>query len=285
MLNIKERILKSWRLLNIAIILSFIAGLTSFIIKTAGYPRILTDFILSLKEFADSFFYAFVYVFPLIFLIYVAFIINKKGFYFIISAAFSLAMFGGIGYFLNRVVFSDLFMNKTLIGGVKVRLVYVTAKSLIPNILLLIGFFLFTYFLYRWIAALGEYLAGKKFRKQYDRNMLFSGKIALIYGIFFLGLIVIFLAVMYLLPEKIETELILLAMGFVHPVHEGLLTELGISLNSRKNIAMDPAMATNVEKVFAAGDAASGASLVVNAIASGRRAAKKIYEFLTSSGE
>jgi len=85
--------------------------------------------------------------------------------------------------------------------------------------------------------------------------------------------------------EKIEAELILLAMGFVHPVHEGLLTELGISLNSRKNIAMDPAMATNVEKVFAAGDAASGASLAVNAIASGRRAAKKIDEFLTSSGE
>jgi len=85
--------------------------------------------------------------------------------------------------------------------------------------------------------------------------------------------------------EKIEAELILLAMGFVHPVHEGLLTELGISLNSRKNIALNPDMATNVNKVFAAGDAASGASLVVNAIASGRRAAKKIDEFLTSSGE
>jgi glutamate synthase (NADPH/NADH) small chain len=41
-------------------------------------------------------------------------------------------------------------------------------------------------------------------------------------------------------------------------------------------------MATNVEKVFAAGDAASGASLVVNAIASGRRVAKKIDEFLIS---
>ncbi len=82
--------------------------------------------------------------------------------------------------------------------------------------------------------------------------------------------------------EKIEAELILLAMGFVHPVHEGILTELGISLNSRKNIDINPAMVTNVKKVFAAGDAASGASLVVNAIASGRRAAKKIDEFLLS---
>jgi len=85
--------------------------------------------------------------------------------------------------------------------------------------------------------------------------------------------------------EKIEAELILLAMGFVHPVHEGILSELGISLNSRKNIDINPTMATNVKKVFAAGDAASGASLVVNAIASGRRAAKKIDEFLASENK
>jgi len=85
--------------------------------------------------------------------------------------------------------------------------------------------------------------------------------------------------------ENIEAELILLAMGFVHPVHEGVLTELGISLNSRKNIDINPTMATNVKKVFAAGDAASGASLVVNAIASGRRAAKKIDDFLLSDNK
>ncbi|MDF1574306.1 MAG: glutamate synthase subunit beta [Bacteroidales bacterium] len=82
--------------------------------------------------------------------------------------------------------------------------------------------------------------------------------------------------------EQIEADLILLAMGFVHPVHEGLLTELNISLDSRKNVLVDPSMATNVKKIFAAGDAASGASLVVNAIASGRKAAKKIDEFLGS---
>ena len=80
--------------------------------------------------------------------------------------------------------------------------------------------------------------------------------------------------------EQIDADLILLAMGFVHPVHEGLLSELEIALNSRKNIDINLAMATNLEKVFAAGDATSGASLVVNAIASGRRVAKKIDEFL-----
>jgi len=82
--------------------------------------------------------------------------------------------------------------------------------------------------------------------------------------------------------DQIEADLILLAMGFVHPVHEGLLSELEISLDSRQNVAVDHSMATSVEKVFAAGDAASGASLVVNAIASGRRAAKKIDNFLNS---
>jgi glutamate synthase (NADPH/NADH) small chain len=80
--------------------------------------------------------------------------------------------------------------------------------------------------------------------------------------------------------EKIEAELILLAMGFVHPVHEGLLAELNISLNSRKNIAVDHSMSTSLEKVFAAGDSTNGATLVVTAIASGRRAAKKIDDFL-----
>jgi glutamate synthase (NADPH/NADH) small chain len=80
--------------------------------------------------------------------------------------------------------------------------------------------------------------------------------------------------------ELIDADLILLAMGFIHPVQEGLLKELDIALNSRQNIETNLAMATNVEKVFAAGDAISGASLVVNAIASGRKVAIKIDDFL-----
>jgi glutamate synthase (NADPH/NADH) small chain len=80
--------------------------------------------------------------------------------------------------------------------------------------------------------------------------------------------------------EKIEADLILLAMGFVHPVHEGLLTELGVELNHRKNVHVNQEMSTNLEKLFATGDAANGASLVVTAIASGRRVAKKMDDFL-----
>jgi glutamate synthase (NADPH/NADH) small chain len=81
--------------------------------------------------------------------------------------------------------------------------------------------------------------------------------------------------------QQIEADLILLAMGFVHPIHEGLLTELGIGLNLKKNVEVDHQMATNVDKVFASGDAANGASLVVTAIASGRRVAKRIDDYLT----
>jgi glutamate synthase (NADPH/NADH) small chain len=85
--------------------------------------------------------------------------------------------------------------------------------------------------------------------------------------------------------EEIEADLILLAMGFVHPVYEGLLQELGVNLDSRKNVQVNSQMATNLEKVFATGDAANGASLVVTAIASGRKVARRIDEFLISSPE
>lgn len=80
----------------------------------------------------------------------------------------------------------------------------------------------------------------------------------------------------------IEADLVLLAMGFVHPVIEGLVSELDLELDARKNIKTNGAFATSVGKVFAAGDSVSGASLVVNAIASGRKAAKEIDRFLMS---
>lgn len=78
----------------------------------------------------------------------------------------------------------------------------------------------------------------------------------------------------------IETDLVLIAMGFVHPVIEGLLAELELELDQRKNIKIDTKYSTSRQKVFAAGDSVSGASLVVNAIASGRKVAKAIDKFL-----
>ncbi len=81
----------------------------------------------------------------------------------------------------------------------------------------------------------------------------------------------------------IETDMILLALGFEHPVLEGLLAEMGVELDNRKNIKVDSYLSTNISKVFAAGDSVSGASLVVNAIASGRKTAKEIDRYLRST--
>ena len=80
--------------------------------------------------------------------------------------------------------------------------------------------------------------------------------------------------------ETIKADLVFLALGFVHPVHEGLLTELGVNYDGRGNVAVDAENKSNVANVFAAGDAAMGASLVVRAIASGRKVAEDIHKSL-----
>jgi len=80
--------------------------------------------------------------------------------------------------------------------------------------------------------------------------------------------------------ETIKADLVFLALGFIHPVHEGLLTELGVSFDGRGNVATDKKSKSSVGKVFATGDAAIGASLVVRAIALGRKVAEDIHNSL-----
>jgi glutamate synthase (NADPH) small chain len=80
---------------------------------------------------------------------------------------------------------------------------------------------------------------------------------------------------------EIDAELVLLAMGFVHPVHEGLLKSLGIALDPRGNAKADTEnYRTSLDKVFAAGDMRRGQSLVVWAIREGRQCAHAIDKFL-----
>ncbi len=80
--------------------------------------------------------------------------------------------------------------------------------------------------------------------------------------------------------EVIQADLVLLAMGFVHPVHEGLVAELELEKDGRGNIMTGDSQLTSHSRVFAAGDAKTGASLVVRAIASGRSAAAEIDKYL-----
>ena len=84
---------------------------------------------------------------------------------------------------------------------------------------------------------------------------------------------------------EIEADLVLLAMGFVGPEKEGMLSQLGVELDARGNVRADGNKMTNVDGVFAAGDMARGQSLIVWAIHEGREAARGIDTHLMGSTE
>ncbi|MEL7000325.1 MAG: glutamate synthase subunit beta, partial [Pseudomonadota bacterium] len=84
----------------------------------------------------------------------------------------------------------------------------------------------------------------------------------------------------------LKADLVLLAMGFVHPVAEGMLDELGIDKDARQNVKANVLdYQTSADKVFAAGDMRRGQSLVVWAIREGRQAAHSIDKFLMGTTE
>ncbi len=79
----------------------------------------------------------------------------------------------------------------------------------------------------------------------------------------------------------LKADLVLLAMGYTHPVHSGMLKDLGVTLDGRGNVqATELRYQTSVSKVFTAGDMRRGQSLVVWAIREGRQAARAVDEFL-----
>jgi glutamate synthase (NADPH/NADH) small chain len=79
--------------------------------------------------------------------------------------------------------------------------------------------------------------------------------------------------------REIPAELVLLAMGFLHPEREGVVEQLGVELDGRGNVKA-PAYATSVDGVFAAGDARRGQSLIVWAINEGRQCARVADRYL-----
>jgi len=83
----------------------------------------------------------------------------------------------------------------------------------------------------------------------------------------------------------LPADLVLLAMGFVHPEREGVVEQLGVELDARGNVRIDKAFMSSVPGVFAAGDCQRGQSLVVWAIADGRRAARGVDQYLMGHSE
>jgi glutamate synthase (NADPH/NADH) small chain len=83
---------------------------------------------------------------------------------------------------------------------------------------------------------------------------------------------------------ELDAELVLLAMGFVHPVHEGMIKSLNLALDQRGNVAATTdEYRTSLDKVFACGDMRRGQSLVVWAIREGRQAAHAVDAYLMGS--
>ena len=81
---------------------------------------------------------------------------------------------------------------------------------------------------------------------------------------------------------SVDADLVLLAMGFLHPEHAGMLEQLGVELDARGNVKVDENKMTSVPGVFAGGDMVRGQSLVVWAIAEGRDVARGIDHYLSS---
>ena len=79
---------------------------------------------------------------------------------------------------------------------------------------------------------------------------------------------------------ELETDLVLLAMGFTGPVKNGLLDDLGVKYDARGAVSVDENYMSTVEGVFAGGDVKRGASLIVWAIAEGRKMAAGVDNYL-----
>lgn len=85
---------------------------------------------------------------------------------------------------------------------------------------------------------------------------------------------------------QLKADIVFLAMGFVHPIAEGMLEQLGVAKDGRGNVdANDQGYATSIDKVFAAGDMRRGQSLVVWAIREGRQCARAVDEYLMGSSD
>ncbi len=84
---------------------------------------------------------------------------------------------------------------------------------------------------------------------------------------------------------EIECDLVLLALGFLHPQQEGLLTDLDVELDARGNVKSDSHYASNKPGVFACGDMRRGQSLIVWAIAEGREAASNVDRYLMGESQ
>jgi len=80
----------------------------------------------------------------------------------------------------------------------------------------------------------------------------------------------------------LDVDLVLLAMGFLGPVRQGMLEQFGVAIDQRGNVAANAEYMTSVDGIFAAGDMRRGQSLVVWAISEGRKSAASVDRYLAT---
>ena len=83
----------------------------------------------------------------------------------------------------------------------------------------------------------------------------------------------------------IQADIAIIAAGFLHPEHSGLLSDLKVEFDPRGNVKTDAEYWTSVDKVFSAGDMRRGQSLIVWAISEGRKAARAVDEYLMGQSD
>jgi predicted AlkP superfamily phosphohydrolase/phosphomutase len=148
-------------------ILAFPAALLILVVKIISYPRTVSDLLYLFKEFRESLNVAAFVLITAFALFHVVFLINKRRLNILFSIFISLIIFWGIAYYINRVVFKDYYENTGFVGGIRVRLVFITPKIVLIDSVLLTGFIIGSYFAYRFIK--------KMFRQAKKKGILDSG--------------------------------------------------------------------------------------------------------------
>jgi predicted AlkP superfamily phosphohydrolase/phosphomutase len=147
-------------------ILAFPAALLILAVKIISYPRTVSDLLYFFKEFRQSLNIAAFALITTFAIFHAVFLINKRRLNIFFSIFISLLIFWGIAYYINRVVFKDYYENTGFVGGIRVRLVFITPKIVLIDSVLLTGFIIGSYFAYRLI---------KKMFRQARKRGIFNG--------------------------------------------------------------------------------------------------------------
>jgi predicted AlkP superfamily phosphohydrolase/phosphomutase len=188
-------------------ILAFPAALLILFVKIVSYPRIVSDLMSLFKEFRQSLNIATISLVAIFAIFLAVFLINKRRLNIFFSIFISLLIFWGIAYYINRVVFKDYYENTGFVGGIRVRLVFITPKIVLINSVLLTGFIIGSYFAYRLIKKLFRQAKKRGFFSGSSQHWLFNKALTITALSLFIVINLIHFALAYfLLPSRPSSD-------------------------------------------------------------------------------